>query len=255
MRPPSPPSDARWFAADWPAPARVHTLITTREGGVSLPPYASLNLASHVGDQAEHVAQNRAQLQHVLPNEPYWLNQVHGTQVVQATSAARHAPSADASVSTQAHVVCAILTADCLPVLLTDRSGQCVGACHAGWRGLAHGIIEATVRALAAPPGELLAWLGPAIGPSAFEVGEEVRAAFVTPHPHSATAFTHCGTGKYLADLTALARLRLSALGVTAIYGGQYCTVRENARFFSYRREGKTGRFASLIWLADTPPP
>ncbi|OWY40311.1 hypothetical protein CEK28_06215 [Xenophilus sp. AP218F] len=237
--------------ADWPAPARVRTLIATRAGGVSQPPYASLNLGLHVGDAPQDVAANRALLRERLPAEPAWLNQVHGVAVVDAASVGDAPPDADASFARAPGAVCAAMTADCLPVLLCDEDGSVVAAAHAGWRGLCDGVIEATVAAMGAEPRRLLAWLGPAIGPDAFEVGPEVRAAFMARDPAAAAAFSPIDDGKYLADIYLLARQRLAAQGVERVYGGDFCTVIDRARFFSYRRDGVTGRMASLIWLQD----
>ena len=240
------------LTAGWPAPARVRTLVTTREGGVSLAPYASLNLGQHVGDDPAAVAENRARLRACLPAEPFWLNQVHGIGVQEACADAPDVPpDADAGFTRQPGVVCAVMTADCLPVLLTDRSGSVVAAAHAGWRGLCNGIIEATIARMAVPANDILAWLGPAIGPDAFEVGPEVRAAFMAHDPTAASAFAAIPDGKYLADIYLLARQRLNACGVTDVHGGDACTVTERERYFSYRRDGRTGRMASLIWLAD----
>lgn len=241
---------AGWIVPDWPAPARVRALVTTRGGGVSLPPYASLNLGDHVGDDPAAVAANRALLGRSLPAEPLWLSQVHGTAVADAD---RDPPGsiADASVARRPGTVCAVLTADCLPVLLCDREGSVVGAAHAGWRGLCEGVLEAVVGAMGVEPERLLAWLGPAIGPAAFEVGDEVRAAFIARDPAAAGAFRPGATaGKWLADLYALARQRLAGCGVADVYGGGLCTVSDAGRFFSYRRDGATGRFASLVWIA-----
>lgn len=234
---------------DWPAPAHIQALTTTREGGVSAAPYDRCNLAMHVGDRAADVAVNRQRVHSALalPAEPLWLSQVHGDQVIEATQAAPGS-TADGSYTNATGVVCAVLTADCLPVLLTDRAGSCVAAVHAGWRGLAAGVIEAAVRALPAAPGELLAWLGPAIGPDAFEVGTEVRQAFVEFDPEAARAFRSRGD-KWLADIYQLARLRLAAVGVNAVFGGGDCTFTDRDRFYSYRRDGRTGRMASLIWI------
>ena len=242
-------SDA-WIVPDWPAPARVRALSTTRAGGVSVAPYDSLNLGTHVGDDAANVAANRAQVRRIVPSEPAWLNQVHGTVVAAAASVAG-VPDADGSVSRTPGAVCVVMTADCLPVLLCDRAGTVVGAAHAGWRGLHGGVIEATVAAMQVAPADVIAWLGPAIGPTAFEVGDEVRAAFVATDAIADAAFKPAGQpGKWLADIYLLARQRLAALGVTAVYGGDCCTVSESRRFFSYRRDGVTGRMASLVWLA-----
>lgn len=242
--------DALCLSADWPAPPQVRTLVTTRRGGVSEAPYASLNLGTHVGDDPARVADNRALLRELLPAEPAWLNQVHGTRVVDAATA-DDTPDADASVARAPGAVCVVMTADCLPVLLCDRAGSTVAAVHAGWRGLCDGVLEAAVAAMAVAPGELLAWMGPAIGPDAFEVGAEVRAAFVARDPAADAAFAPIDDGKYLADLYALGRQRLAAAGVGAVTGGDHCTVIERDLFFSYRRDRQTGRMASLIWLED----
>ncbi len=240
---------------NWPAAANVRALMTTRHGGVSRPPFDSLNPAAHVGDDPAAVAANRRLLRADLPAEPLWLNQVHGTQVAEA-----HADvagiEADACVARRPGAVCAVLTADCLPVLFCDSAGRVVAAAHAGWRGLMAGILEATVAAMQVPPERILAWLGAAIGPDAFEVGDEVRAAFVCRHPLAAVAFRPALPGtldgaprKWLADLYMLARIRLAAAGVSQVYGGGLCTYRDAERFYSYRRDKTTGRMASLIWL------
>jgi YfiH family protein len=239
-----------WLQADWPANSRVRTLVTTRNGGVSPAPYASLNLGTHVADDPARVAENRALLRSQLPAEPVWLNQVHGIAVCRADTASG-VVDADASVTRQSQTVCAIMTADCLPVLLCDRQSSVVAAAHAGWRGLCNGVLEATISAMDAPAADLLAWMGPAIGPDAFEVGAEVRAAFMAHDPASGSAFSPIGDDKYLADIYQLARQRLQAAGVSSIHGGGLCTVIERDRFFSYRRDGRTGRMASLIWLED----
>jgi YfiH family protein len=226
----------------------VNAVATTRAGGVSSGRYESLNLALHVGDDAEHVAENRHRLRAGLglEEEPAWLSQVHGAKVARLDEGAPG--TADASVTTARGRACAILTADCLPVLLCNRAGTRIGAAHAGWRGLADGVIEAAVAALGAPD-ELLAWLGPAIGPDAFEVGGEVRERFVAHDPAAARAFRPNRRGRWQADLYALARLRLAAAGVTAVYGGGWCTHADPGRFFSHRRDGQCGRMATLIWL------
>lgn len=237
------------FVPDWPAPARVRALQTLRTGGVSAAPWDRWNLGDHVGDAPGAVAANRARLSALLPAEPLWLQQVHGIQTVDPAQGLK-TPVADAAFTRTPGAVCVVMTADCLPVLLCDRAGSVVAAAHAGWRGLLEGVLEASVQAMATPGDQLLAWLGPAIGPTAFEVGGEVRAAFVARDAAAAQAFTP-GTGdRWLADLYALARQRLAALGVTAVYGGTHCTFSEPASFFSYRRDGVTGRQASLIWLA-----
>ncbi len=234
---------------DWPAPANVQALQTTRQGGGSLSPYDSFNLALHVGDDPLRVNRNRQLLSALLPSEPVWLEQVHGTVVANADAAACRVV-ADASVARQRGSVCGVMTADCLPVLLCDEDGTVVGAAHAGWKGLAAGVIEATVREMGVAPDKLMAWLGPAIGQSAFEVGEDVRAAFVVQHAPAALAFTaHVLPGKYHADIYRLARQRLELLGVRRIFGGDWCTYHQAQQFFSYRREGVTGRMGTFIWL------
>lgn len=233
---------------DWPAPSNVRALVTTRGGGVSAGPYDSFNLGTHVGDRPEAVAENRARLRRLLPAEPVWLDQVHGTTVLEADRASGLA-RADASLARTPGVVCSVMTADCLPVLFCDDTGSVVAAAHAGWRGLAAGVLEATVARMAVAPECVLAWLGPAIGPTAFEVGAEVREAFVTGDPGAAEAFVcHPQPDKWLADLFVLARRRLVRAGVSRVYGGGLCTVSDEARFYSYRRDGVTGRFASMVW-------
>lgn len=233
---------------DWPAPARVRAVVTTRAGGVSQAPFATLNLGEHVGDDPQAVAENRRRLQALLGCQPAWLNQVHGVAVVEADPA--RVLEADASWSAAPGVACTILTADCLPVLFCNLAATRVAAAHAGWRGLAAGVLERTVAALECPADRVLAWLGPAIGPQAFEVGAEVRDAFVSQHAEAAAAFVHSAhPGRFMADLYRLARIRLAAIGVEAVYGGGRCTYGEAERFYSYRREPRTGRLASLIWL------
>lgn len=242
---------------DWPAPGAVCAAFTLRAGGVSAGRYASLNLGGHVGDTPHAVAQNRRRLaaELRLPAEPLWLSQVHGTAVLAAddwvaASADGAAPQADAAVTRRAGCVLAVLVADCLPLLLARRDGGAVAVTHAGWRGLAAGVIEATIAALGAPGEELLAWLGPAIGPAHFEVGEEVREAFCGHDARAAAAFVGNPRGRWQCDLPLLARQRLAALGVSGVHGGQRCTYRESDAFYSYRRDGATGRMAALIWLA-----
>lgn len=237
---------------DWPAPAKVRALVTTRIGGVSASPWDSLNLGDHVGDAPAAVAENRRRLRALLPAEPVWLRQVHGTLCIDAAQASAGA-EADAALARAPGVVCAVLTADCLPVLLCDDAGSVVAAAHAGWRGLAAGVIEATVQAMGLPGERLVAWLGPAIGPENFEVGDEVRAAFVAHDPAAAQAFVPGRTdrpGKWYCDIYRLARQRLAALGVRRVTSADFCTVAERERFYSYRRDGVTGRMASLVWLA-----
>ncbi|OGT23522.1 MAG: hypothetical protein A2342_02820 [Gallionellales bacterium RIFOXYB12_FULL_54_9] len=235
---------------DWPAPAKVRAFQTTRLGGISAAPFDSLNLGDHVGDAPLVVARNRVLLNTLLPSEPVWLEQVHGTVVANADLAGCRTV-ADASIARRG--VCVVMTADCLPVLLCDKAGTVVGAAHAGWKGLAAGVIEATVREMGVEPVELMAWFGPAISQKAFEVGAEVRDEFINADPAAAAAFIPSplqGEGrKYLADIYALARLRLNALGVTQIYGGDRCTYSEPEQFFSYRRDGVTGRQGSFVWI------
>lgn len=232
----------------WPAPANVRALVTTRSGGVSSAPWASLNLGDHVGDDPVAVAENRRLLRALLPDEPRWLRQVHGVDCVAADSAPPDC-TADAAFTRQRGVVCTVLTADCLPVLLCDAAGVVVAAAHAGWRGLVAGVLERTIAAMAVTPAEVLAWIGPGIGPTAFEVGAEVRDAFVAQAPEAAQAFVTRGGGKYLCDLPGLARQRLARLGIRHLASADLCTFADAERFYSYRREGVTGRFASLIWL------
>jgi hypothetical protein len=239
---------------DWPAPPWVRACTTTRRGGESTGAFASLNLAQHVGDDPAAVAANRAQLRAglALPAQPVWLAQVHGCDAVSLESAVGivEPPAADAAVTREPGRVCAVLTADCLPVLLCDRGGTVCAAVHAGWRGLHRGVIEAALARLGRPPSSVLAWLGPAIGPSRFEVGPEVRAAFLAQDAGAAGAFRPGAGDRWLADLYALARRRLTAAGVEQVSGGGLCTASDAARFYSYRRDGRTGRMATLIWLA-----
>jgi polyphenol oxidase len=246
----------------WPAPAGIRAAFTLRTGGgVSEPPFDTCNIAAHVGDDPGAVAENRARLRASLelPAEPAWLEQVHGNRVVDldrggldGAAPADSPTAADAAVTRAAGRVCAIQVADCMPVLFAAADGSAVGAAHAGWRGLAGGVLEATVRAMQTPPGELLAWLGPAIGPAHFEVGAEVRAAFVAADTGAAAAFTANPGGRWQCDLYALARRKLAALGVSGpcVFGGSWCTYADAGRFFSYRRDGRCGRMAALIWRA-----
>ncbi|CAI1759176.1 purine nucleoside phosphorylase YfiH [Serratia proteamaculans] len=235
---------------DWPLPARVKACSTTRHGGVSLAPYDSLNLGTHVGDEERAVADNRQRLVEwaSLPQMPVWLEQVHGTRVVRLDGRTPTDLQADAVYSNVPGQVCAVMTADCLPVLFCSQAGDEVAAAHAGWRGLCNGVLEQTLAAFTAQPGCISAWLGPAIGPQQFEVGPEVRAAFIAVDAAAAAAFTPQGD-KFLADIYLLARQRLQRAGIHTIYGGDRCTVSEISHFFSYRRDGITGRLASLIWL------
>ncbi|MEW8027025.1 MAG: peptidoglycan editing factor PgeF [Candidatus Thiodiazotropha sp.] len=233
----------------WPAPSNVKALVTTRQGGCSAEPFDGLNLADHVGDDASSVAQNRELLEHDcrLPDTPFWLSQEHGCSVVSPDSA-KPGCRADAVYTDQPGVVCAVLTADCLPLLITDRQGNEVCAVHAGWRGLAAGVIENALQRFQSPAEELLVWLGPAIGPAAFEVGDEVRDRFLSYRQEAAQSFTANRPGHWLADIYALARMRLNDAGVEFVGGGGLCTVTQENLFFSYRRDGVTGRMAALIW-------
>lgn len=237
-----------FIVPDWPAPANVRALVTTRVGGVSLAPWDSLNLGDHVGDAPAAVAENRRRLRARLPAEPLWLKQVHGTRCVDAAHA-DPGNEADAAFARTPGTVCAVLTADCLPLLLCDTAGRAVAAAHAGWRGLAAGVIEATVQSMGRPGENLLAWLGPAIGPQSFEVGNEVRALFAAHDASAQAAFAPTHQGKWLCDIYLLARQRLAALGVRRVTSADFCTLRDTQRFFSYRRDGATGRMVSLIWL------
>ena len=246
MKPPHPD----WIVPDWPAPASVKALITTRSGGVSKGPYASLNLGLRTGDDPQAVAANRDQLNSLLPQPPRWLRQVHGASVVEADSLAG-LPEADAGIARRSGTVCAVLVADCIPVLLADRAGTTVAIAHAGWRGLAAGIIENTARRMAVDPRGVIAYLGPGIGPGAFEVGADVRDAFLARDADAAAAFTPHAAGKWLANLFLLARQRLRHAGVGEIHGGTLCTYSDARRFFSYRRERTTGRMAAVIWLTQ----
>lgn len=242
---------------NWSAPANVHALQTTRNAGYSLAPYDSLNFGSHVKDNPMHVAQNRQLLSELLPSEPVWLNQIHGVEVVDAANTSC-LPEADACFATQKNVVCVTMTADCLPVLICDHAGTVVASIHAGWRGLCDGVLEAAVnkvldhsicKAAQIKSADLMAWLGPAIGPDAFEVGTEVRAQFIAQDAQSEAAFKPQGD-KWLGNLYQIATQRLNTLGISNVYGGDLCTYTDKDRFFSFRRDGDTGRMATLIWLA-----
>mgnify|MGYP000082420417 CR=1 FL=1 len=233
---------------DWPAPANVRAFSTTRNGGFSQAPWSSLNLGSSCGDDPQKVSKNRKLLRTLLPSKPHWLRQVHGIRVLALDGNREPASAADAATSTTAGRVCTIMSADCLPVLFCDRAGTKVAAAHAGWRGLAAGVLEATVAAMQCEPGELLVWLGPAIGPGAFAVGQDVFDAFTRAHGENTVAFKAHGD-HWLADLYELARLALRRLGIEQVAGGQYCTHREQDKFFSHRRDGETGRMATVIWL------
>ncbi len=246
-----------WILPDWPVAARVQALVTTRAGGVSSGPYATMNLGRHTADDPACVIENRRRLAAFLPSPPRWLDQVHGAEVAVLGAETVAGPkTADAAVTREHGVVCAVQVADCLPVLLANRGGSAVGVAHAGWRGLAAGVIETTVAALgkfAVPTDEIAAWLGPAIGPTAFEVGADVRDALLARDVALAPCFVAHRDGKWLADLYAIARNRLAAAGVTRVSGGNYCTATDVARFFSYRRERASGRMAALVWLAREP--
>lgn len=244
----------------WPAPAGIHAAFTLRSGsGISQPPFDTCNIAAHVGDEPHAVAGNRARLRASLglPEEPAWLEQVHGNRVVDLDTGGlgetrlAGSPGADAAVTRAPGRICAIQVADCMPVLFAAADGSAIGAAHAGWRGLAGGVLEATVRAMRTPPEELLVWLGPAIGQSHFEVGEEVRAAFMAADTGAAAAFTANQRGRWQCDLQTLARRKLAALGVSGpcVFGGSWCTYADAGRFFSYRRDGRCGRMAALIWM------
>jgi YfiH family protein len=241
-------ADPQVITPDWPAPPGVRSAFTLRTGGVSVAPYDSLNVGAGIGDSPEAIAENRRRVREklALPSEPVWLEQVHGTDVVELGSTATSA--GDASVARGAGYVCAIRVADCMPVLFAARDGSAVAAAHAGWRGLAGGVLEATVRRLGLPGSQLIAWMGPAIGPAHFEVGDEVRAAFTATDLDAAPAFVANARGRWQCDLYALARRRLTAIGISGIYGGGWCTFAEAERFFSYRRSGQCGRMAALIW-------
>lgn len=238
-------------APDWPAPANVHGFVTTRHGGVSTGEYASLNLGQSSGDEPAHVARNRAIVRRQLPSEPRWLAQVHEAAVADLDRVdPAEIPRADAAVTGTPGTVAVVLTADCMPLFLCDSSGRRIGLAHAGWRGMSAGVIENAIAALDCAPAEVLAWMGPAIGPEAFEVGGEVREAFLARDPGAGLAFVPHGDGKYMADLYALARRRLGLAGVRRIHGGGFCTYRDEARFFSYRRVKASGRMGAFAWLS-----
>lgn len=237
----------------WPAPAHVRAVVTTRQGGVSRAPYDSFNLGDQVKDSAQSIIANRKRLSEYLelPSGPNWLSQVHGIKVVTLHSGTAIGIEADASVTSTKGIVCAVLTADCLSVLFTDRDGNQIAAAHAGWRGLVAGVLEATLTKMAIDPKRVLVWMGPAIGPQAFEVGPEVREKFISQHPASAVAFTPLIGDRWWMDIYELARQRLRRQGVGDIFGGGFCTYSDPERFFSYRRDGETGRMASLIWMTE----
>lgn len=237
-----------WITPDWPAPANIHAATTLRTGGVSQGEFSSLNPASHVKDIRQHALENRRLIKQMLalPNEPTWLQQTHSVRAICAEKSSN--PEADASYSIMINTVCVVLTADCLPILFCDQQGSIVAAIHGGWRGLLNGIIENTLVNM--PDSGLMAWLGPAIGAQCFEVGDDVRDAFIKKSTKFSSAFKNHTQGKYLADIYQIARIILNDAGVHQIYGGQYCTVTDKDRFFSYRRDGQTGRMATMIWKA-----
>lgn len=240
---------ADWLRPDWPAPEHVRACVTTRSFGDSQGPFAHFNLGEHVGDNLQQVQNNRRYLAEVLGCQPTWLNQVHGNQVVSVN--ASQVLTADASLSRTPGLASCIMSADCLPVLFTDQAGTCVAAAHAGWRSLVGGVLENTVTSMQVAPEQIMVWLGPAIGAQVFEVGPEVRKAFLKQHPVAEQAFVPSSNpGRWLADIYQLARIRLAACGVHAVYGGGWCTVTD-PRFYSYRAEPVTGRFASLVWFTE----
>ena len=240
-------NNKHWLTPDWPAPPNVHAATTLRSGGVSRDHFASLNPATHVGDNAELVSQNRQIIKTMLnlPSEPVWLNQTHSNKVVRAFTISTP-PPADASYTDRRRVVCVVMTADCLPLLVCSTDGVEVAAIHAGWRGLLNGIIDNTINALRNK--EVLAWLGPAIGPERFEVSAELRSEFLAKSSKNESAFRPHGQNKWLADIYQLARLNLAELGINNVYGGNFCTATDHERFYSYRRDKITGRMATLIW-------
>lgn len=246
-----------WLIPDWPAPARVRSVCTTREGGISSGHYANLNLGGHVGDDAANVEANRKVMREALSVRPVFLEQVHGTQVVALDAAAADGTRADGCFTAKSGIACTIMVADCLPLLFTDTQGRAVAAAHAGWRGLAGGVIESAWRSFSklaqAQGDDTLVWLGPCIGPDAFEVGSDVKAAFEAQDRRCAALFKPHAPGKWMADLQGLARMRLQQLGITRIHGNDgsraWCTLSNPSRFFSHRRDGVSGRFAACIWL------
>lgn len=237
-----------WIVPRWSAPKRVRAIITARSGGVSSGPYASFNLGDLTDDEPEAVCENKRRLDTLLPDKARWLRQVHGALVVRAETVSG-VVEADASHTSMEGIVCAVKIADCMPVLLCDRAGRSVGIAHAGWRGLSQGVVENTIQAMEVDPESLCAYLGPAIGPGAFEVGEDVLDAFAHADPGAAKAFRPLRPGKWLADLFALGRQRLARAGVTEVFGGGMCTASDPERFFSHRRDRITGRMAALIWI------
>lgn len=240
-----------WLVPDWPAPAKVCAFVTTRAGGVSEGEFGTLNLGGASGDDPQHVARNRAIVRALLPSEPRWMRQVHGNAVARLDAiAVREPPIADAAVARNVSHVGVVLTADCMPVFLCDEDGTAVGVAHAGWRGMANGVLENALAALEVDPARVIAWMGPAIGPQAFEVGAEVREAFLAHDAGAGVAFHAHAPGKFMADLYTLARRRLERAGVERVHGGGFCTYRDTARFFSYRRAKASGRMGAFIWRA-----
>lgn len=246
-------ADNTWLVPDWPAPLHVRALTSLRSGGSSEGQYASFNMAMHVGDDEQHVRANRERLKQQLnmSMEPAWLQQTHSRIVLRAEQVGNSPPEADASFTMHPGLPCVVMTADCLPLLVTDRKGSCVAAVHAGWRGLADGIIETALNAMPVDNSELLAWLGPAIGPQAYEVGHDVRQIFLEHHPQAHQAFQQVDETHWMMDIYQLARQRLNSIQVNQVYGGEYCTFSDAERFYSYRRDNLTGRMASLIWLEE----
>jgi YfiH family protein len=241
---------AGWIVPDWPVPPRVRAFVTTREGGVSEGNYASMNVGTSSGDDSGKVARNRLIVRAHLPRVPRWMKQVHGTTAADLSGLGEHeVPVADAAVTQAGGEVAVVLTADCMPVFLADRAGQRAAVAHAGWRGLAAGVLESTLRSMQAEPSEVVAWMGPAIGPEAFEVGPEVKRAFENADRNAAEAFRAHKPGKFMADLYALARRRLTHAGVREVHGGGFCTYHETDRFFSYRRVQQSGRMGAFIWI------
>lgn len=243
---------SHYLIPDWPAPTQVKAYTTLRSGGHSKAPFDSFNFSDRDGDDTVAIAANQQQLMQELglKNQPVWSDQVHGIEAVQADTVKHTKPQADAFYTSAPNVVCAVLAADCLPLMLCNETGTQVAAIHAGWRGLANGVIEATVNKLTNPGEQWMAWLGPAIGPTIFEVGDEVRAQFLKIDGQAELAFTATSNGKWLADIYKLAKQRLTKCGIIRVYGGDFCTYSDPQRFYSYRRDqGKTGRMASIIWL------
>jgi len=236
-----------WIKPDWPVKDTIHAAVTLRTGGISQGAFQSLNPALHVNDKAEFVMQNRQSISQMLklPSEPVWLEQIHSNRVIKADQTTQ-LEQADASYTDQAGIVSVVMTADCLPILLASKDGTKIAAIHAGWRGLLNGVISNTVAMFKNTP--VIAWLGPAIGPDCFEIGAEVKSLFVTKSGHFSPAFKQKNEDKYLADIYQLATIELANLGINQVYGGNFCTVTDKQRFYSYRRDGETGRMATLIW-------